>query len=151
MVLFVISIIVFLSVRAVPGDICAIVFGDQPDPTACDAVNAELGLDRPIVTQYLDYMGGVFTGDFGRTLLGKRDVWSEISGRIPLTLELTLLSTFLAVTMAIPIGVYSAVRQDRLADYILRFTTIGWLSIPSFWLGTLLIVFPARWWGYSPP
>lgn len=151
-VLFAISIIVFTAVRMIPGDVCKIVL-NTPDVSQqqCDAIRAELGLDKPLVTQYLDYMKGVVTGDWGTTIISKRDVWGEIKTRIPLTLELTFLSTVFALALAIPIGVISAMRQDGWLDYLLRFLTIGWLSIPSFWLGTMLIVFPAKWWGYSPP
>ena len=74
-----------------------------------------------------------------------------MSERIPLTLELTMLSTLFALILAIPIGVISAVKQDSAADYGLRFLAIGWLSVPAFWLGTMLIIFPAKWWHYSTP
>jgi peptide/nickel transport system permease protein len=152
LVLFVISVLVFVAVRAIPGDVCAIVLATSDvDKQQCDAINRELGLDKPVVTQYLSYMGGVIHGDFGTTLVSKQDVWGQIRTRIPLTLEITMLSTVFALILAIPIGVISAVKQDSVSDYGLRFLTIGWLSIPSFWLGTVLIVFPAKWWGYSPP
>src|SRR5581483_4532878 len=121
------------------------------DENQCRVIRAELGLDQPVVTQYLHYMGGVLHGDFGTTLIGKRNAWNEIRTRIPLTLELTLLATMFALTLALPIGVYSALKRDSVTDYGLRFLTIGWLSIPGFWLGTMLIIFPAKWWGYSPP
>jgi peptide/nickel transport system permease protein len=96
-------------------------------------------------------MGHVLRGDFGKSLITKRDVWDEMRVRIPLTVELTLLSTGFALLLAIPMGVISAVKQDSFTDYAFRFIAIGWLSIPSFWIGTMLIVFPARWWGYTPP
>jgi peptide/nickel transport system permease protein len=151
-VLFVISVIVFTAVRAIPGDVCHIVL-QTPDveKAQCDAINKELGIDKPVVTQYFVYMGNVLQGDFGRSLITKKDVWQEMKTRIPLTVELTVVATTFAVLLAIPIGVISAVKQDSAADYGLRFLTIGWLSIPSFWLGTLLIVFPAKWWHYTPP
>lgn len=152
MVLFVISVVVFAAVRAIPGNVCTIVLAtNDVDQQQCDAINRELGLDRPLVTQYLSYMGGITHGDFGKTLISKQDVWGQMSSRIPLTLELTIIATLFALLIALPIGIVSAARQDSLADYGLRFLTIGWLSIPSFWLGTVLIVFPAKWWGYSPP
>jgi peptide/nickel transport system permease protein len=152
LVLFIISIVVFSAVRMVPGDICKIVLG-TPDveQKQCDAIRAQLGVDKPLPAQYLSYMGGVFRGDFGTSLISKRDVWTEMRTRIPLTVELTILATTFALAIAIPAGVISAVRQDEFLDYVLRFLTIGWLSIPGFWLGTMLIVFPAKWWGYSPP
>jgi peptide/nickel transport system permease protein len=152
LVLWAVSVIVFGAVRLIPGDVCKIVLATSDvDERQCQVIRHELGLDRPAVVQYLHYMAGVLRGDFGKALISKRDVWGEIRTRIPLTLELTLLATGFALTLAIPIGVISAVKQDSPIDYVLRFLTIGWLSIPSFWLGTMLIVFPARWWGYSPP
>jgi len=152
LVLWAVSVIVFGAVRLIPGDVCKIVLATSDvDERQCQVIRHELGLDRPAVVQYLHYIGGVLRGDFGKALISKRDVWGEIRTRIPLTLELTLLATGFALTLAIPIGVISAVKQDRPIDYVLLFLTIGWLRIPSFWLGTMLIVFPARWWGYSPP
>ncbi len=152
LVLFAISIVVFSAVRLIPGDVCAIVLATPDvDEQQCDAIRDELGLDKPVVTQYVVYMGDLVRGDWGTTLISKRDVWSEIRTRIPLTIELTVLSTVFALLIAIPVGVTSAIRQDGPLDYVLRLLTIGWLSIPSFWLGTMLIIFPAKWWGYSPP
>lgn len=151
-VLFAISLIVFTAVRAIPGDVCKIVLATPDvDQRQCDAIREELGIEKPLVTQYVSYMGGIARGDWGTTIISKRDVWGEISGRIPLTLELTLLSTIFALTIALPVGVISAVKQDGPLDYVLRIFTIGWLSLPAFWLGTMLIIFPAKWWGYSPP
>jgi peptide/nickel transport system permease protein len=152
LVLWLVSVIVFTAVRMIPGDVCRIVLATPNVPEEqCQAIRADLGLDKPPVQQYFTYMSGVLRGDFGTTLISKRDVWSEIRSRIPLTLELTLLATIFALVLALPIGVYSALKRDRAPDYLLRLLTIGWLSIPGFWLGTMLIVFPAKWWGYSPP
>ena len=152
LVLFVISIVVFVAVRAIPGDVCKIVL-NTPDVSQqeCDQIREELGLDEPVVTQYLKYMGGLFVGDWGTQLISRRDVWTEMRTRIPLTLELTLLATTFGFIIAIPIGVISAIKQDSIIDYVLRVVSIGWLSIPAFWLATMLVVFPARWWGYSSP
>ena len=152
LVLFLISILVFIAVRAIPGDVCKIVLNTQDvDQQQCDAVREELGLDEPVAKQYITYMGGVLTGDWGQALISKRAVWGEIKTRIPLTVELTLLSTGFALLLALPIGIISAVKQDSITDYVLRILSIGWLSLPSFWVGTMLIVFPAKWWGYAPP
>ena len=152
LVLGVISIIVFSAVRLIPGDVCTIVL-QTPDvqKSQCDAIERELGIDQPVVTQYFKYMGGVLKGDFGKSLITKREVFGEMKDRIPLTIELTLLSTILALALALPIGVVSAIKQDTAWDYALRFLTIGWLSFPAFWLGTMLIVFPSTWWNYGPP
>jgi peptide/nickel transport system permease protein len=78
-------------------------------------------------------------------------VFESIRQRVPLTVELTLLSTAFALALAVPMGVYSAIKRDRPADYVIRLIAVGWLSIPSLWVATMLIIFPARWWGYSPP
>ena len=151
LVLTIVSIVVFSGVRLIPGDVCRIVLATSDvDEKQCNVIREELGLNDPAVTQYFDYMGGVLTGDFGTTFQG-RNVWSEIEARIPLTIELTVLATTFALILAIPIGIYSAAKQDSIGDYGLRFLTIGWLSIPGFWIGTMLIIFPAKWWGYSTP
>ena len=100
LVMFAISIIVFSAVRMLPGDVCKIVLA-TPDVNQkeCDAIRAELGLDQPAVKQYVTYMGNALQGDFGKTLLSKRDVGTEIRERIPLTLELTLLATGLGLLL----------------------------------------------------
>jgi peptide/nickel transport system permease protein len=151
-VLIAVSIIVFGAVRLIPGDVCKIVLA-TPDvkPEQCQAIRTNLGLDKPVVSQYVSFMAGVAHGDLGKGLINRRDVAKEIRTRIPLTLELTLLATLFALVIALPIGTYSALKQDSFADYGLRVVTIGWLSIPGFWLGTMLIVFPAKWFHYSPP
>lgn len=152
LVLFAVSVVVFGAVRLIPGDVCRIVLATPDvDENQCRVIRQELGLDKPVVTQYLRYMSGVLHGDLGTTLIGKRNAWNEIRTRIPLTVELTLFATMFALALALPIGVYSALKRDSAADYGLRFLTIGWLSIPGFWLGMMLIIFPAKWWGYSPP
>ena len=151
LILFLISVIVFSAVRVVPGDICAIVAGDRVDEQTCTSIETELGLRDPPVQQYMTWIGGILTGDFGQSLISRRDVWSEIRTRIPLTVELTVLATTFAVIVAIPMGVLSAVRQDQWPDYVFRIISIGWLSIPSFWLGTMLILLPSFWFGYSTP
>lgn len=152
LVLWIISIIVFTAVRMIPGDVCAIVVNSPDvDPAQCKAIRHDLGLDDSVVRQYLLYMGGALHGDLGTTLLSKQDVAGQITSRLPLTMELTLLATMLSLLISIPIGVICATSQDRFPDYSLRILTIGWLSIPGFFIGSILIIFPAKWWGYSPP
>jgi peptide/nickel transport system permease protein len=108
-------------------------------------------MDKPVGQQYLTWMGNVLQGDLGTSLVSQRSVWSQIKGRLGVTIELTVLATLFSVTVGIPVGVFSALHQDRPADYGLRLLTIGWLSMPAFWVATLLLTFPAKWWGYSPP
>jgi peptide/nickel transport system permease protein len=150
--LLVVSVLIFGGVRVIPGDTCRLVLG-TPEVTEeqCDRVEHSLGLDRPVVRQYLHWLAGILTGDFGNSMINDRPVWGEIQSRLPTTIELALLSTIFAVALALPVGVYSAVKQNKPTDVGLRLLTIVWLSMPSFWLGTMLITFPAKWWGYSPP
>jgi peptide/nickel transport system permease protein len=151
-VLFVISILIFGGVRIIPGDVCRIVLqSPEVDQEKCDVLYARLGLDQPAIKQYFTWITGVAQGDFGTSLISQRSVISQIQNRLGATIELTLFAVVLAVIIGIPSGVYSALQRDKAGDYILRILTIGWLSMPSFWIATLLITFPAQWWGYAPP
>jgi peptide/nickel transport system permease protein len=151
-VLVVISVLIFAGVRVIPGDVCRIVLqSPEVEQAQCDVLYARLGLDKPFIEQYLSWIGNALQGDFGKSLISDRSVWSQIEGRLSVTIELSLLSILLAVAVGIPVGVYSALRQDKAADYTLRVLTISWLSMPSFWIATLLITFPAKWWGYAAP
>jgi peptide/nickel transport system permease protein len=151
-VLVVISMLIFAGVRVIPGDVCRIVLqSPEVEQAQCDVLYARLGLDQPVIHQYLSWIGNVLQGDFGTSLISDRSVWSQIQGRLGVTIELSLLAVVFAVGVGIPVGVYSALEQDKVGDYVLRILTIGWLSMPSFWIATLLITFPAKWWGYAAP
>ena len=152
-VFFFISILIFGSVRVIPGDVCRVVLQGRPSVTEeqCNEVNRKLGVDRPVVSQYLSWVGNILQGDFGKSIISQRSVTQEIGSRLSVTLELTLLSCAFSLLLAIPIGMVSAFYQNRFQDYFLRVVTICWLSMPGFWVGTMLIIFPARWWGYGPP
>jgi peptide/nickel transport system permease protein len=151
-VLAVISVLIFAGVRVIPGDVCRVVLqSPEVQQEQCDILYAKLGLDKPAPEQYLTWITGVLTGDFGTSLISQRSVWSNIEGRLSVTIELAVLSVLFAVLMGLPAGIYSALHRDKAGDYILRIMTIGWLSMPSFWVATLLVTFPAKWWGYAPP
>ena len=152
-VLFVVSILIFGGVRVIPGNVCGIVLGGSEGMTEerCAQIDHELGLDRPVVSQYITWAGGILQGDFGESMVNRRPVLEEIRNRLGATLELTILSAGFAVLIALPLGVYSALKQDKLPDIGLRVVTVGWLAMPSFWVGSMLITLPAKWWGYSPP
>src|SRR6266545_1119104 len=151
-VLLVVSILVFGAVRVIPGDVCRLVL-QSPEVTEdqCARVRHDVGLDKPLVQQYFHWLGGILQGDFGKSNLTHRPVFGEIRHRMNTTLELGILASCFALALAIPLGVYAALKQDKWPDFASRMLTIGWLSMPSFWVGTLLITFPAKWWGYSPP
>jgi peptide/nickel transport system permease protein len=157
-VLFAVSILVFGGTRVVPGDICATVLGVDTSGgnTAgfqenCTRVKHDLGLDRPIVSQYFTWAGHALQGDLGRSMVQRRPVLAVMQSRIPTTIQLALMASVLSILIALPIGVLSALKQDQLPDIAARFLTIGWLSMPQFWVGTMLITFPAVWWGYATP
>jgi peptide/nickel transport system permease protein len=154
--LLLLTILVFSAVRIIPGDVCQLILqtgGTQEaiDPETCRNINAALGLDRPVTTQYVSWLGNVLTGDLGESLFNKRDVWHDIQLRMSVTLELALLGASFSLLVGVPMGVASALKQRKFLDYALRFVAVGWLSIPSFWVGTLLVTFPAIWWNYAPP
>jgi peptide/nickel transport system permease protein len=147
------TLVVFLMVRLQPGDAVVARLAESPRATQqdMDALRARLGLDEPLATQYVRWIGGAVRGDFGASLWTDRAIGPEIARRFPVSLELAFLATLLSVMLGVPGGVISAVRQDHFVDYTVRLTSIVGLSVPSFWIATLLVVVPAAWWGYLPP
>ena len=147
------SIIVFVLLRAIPGDAAAILAGDESSMTAVEIeeLRAELGLSRPLVVQYLDWAGHLATGDLGASLFTNRPVMESIIKRLPVSVELGMMAVIFAVMIAGPLGILAALRQEGIADQILRFISILFLALPNFWLGTMVIVFSARWFGWIPP
>ena len=152
--LLILSILVFLSVRFIPGDVIDAMFGDMQYFAGVDreAFERRLGLDVPVYVQYGRWIGGIFLhGTLGESLLGGYSVEDRIIGRLPVTIELGLLAIVIGLLIALPVGIYSAIRQDTAADYVGRsIATIG-LAMPNFWLGLMVMLFPAIWWGWSQP
>ena len=154
--LFFASVICFSVVRMVPGDILDLMrtendFGEADAKTRA-SLEVALGIDKPIYVQYFVWISGIVTRfDFGNSLWQNTPVIDDIVERLPTTFELGLLSLIIALVVAIPIGIYSAVRQETFWDYIGRTVSIMGLAVPSFWLGTMVVILPAIWWGWSPP
>ena len=150
------SMIVFSVVRLVPGDIIDLMltendFGANTEDSR-KSLEQALGIDKPMYIQYINWVTNiVLHGDFGTSLWQNTPVIDDIAERMPYTLELGILSLLIALIVAIPIGIYSAVRQETAGDYIGRTISILGLAIPSFWLGTMVVLMPAIWWGWSPP
>src|SRR5436309_14965162 len=115
-----------------------------------DELRAKLGLDRPLAVQYVEWLGRVAQGDLGESLWTRRPVLQELGQRLPITLDLAFFALAFALLIALPVGVISAARADTLQDYLARSAAIVGLSVPGFWLATLLIVLPAIWWGWRP-
>jgi len=153
--LFFASVIVFVTVRMIPGDVIDLMLS-QNDIAAAkmgrEQLEKALGFDTPMWIQYFKWIGSILVhGDFGRSLWQNTPVGEQLMARLPITFELGLMALFFGLLIAIPIGVYSAVRQDTGGDYAARSFSILMLAVPSFWIGTMVMVFPSIWWGWSPP
>src|SRR5688572_17168338 len=146
------SIIVFASVRLIPGDVIDLMMAQNDISAAQDRakIEAAMGLDRPMHVQYFRWAADAVRGDLGRSLWRNTPVTHDLLERLPVTFELGLLSLLIALSVAIPIGVHSALRQDTFADYVTRSFSILMLAIPGFWVATLVMVFPSVWWRWSP-
>ena len=153
LVLWLVSIVIFSLVRILPGD-AVIMQLDQaaaPTPEILSRARQELGLERPFLAQYRTWITGAVHGDLGRSLITRRPVTNELLKRINLTSHLAVMSIIVALLIALPIGVLSAVKQDTTSDYVARFFAVLGLSLPDFWLATVVITFLAIWVQWIPP
>jgi peptide/nickel transport system permease protein len=152
--LFFASLIVFVTVRLIPGDVIDLMLSQNDvaaDKLSRDQLISALGLDKPMWEQYGRWIGAILLeGNFGRSLWQNTPVAELLLARLPITFELGLMALVVALTVAIPIGAYSAMRQDTTGDYVGRSFSILMLAVPSFWMGTMVMVFPSIWWGWSP-
>ena len=151
--LFGMSVVIFLLLRLAPGNIVDILFstGGYVNPSERAAIERELGLDRPLWAQYVEWMGQLAVGNLGKSYRYDLPAWEIIRPLIPVTLELALLSLVISVALGVPFGVISAVRQDTRLDYALRVFSLAGLSMPSFWLGMVIILGLVAWIGWIPP
>ncbi len=149
--LLLVSFFIFSIVRLLPGDVVAIMISEQGYADDEAELRKTLGLDKPLIIQYVVYMKNVFKGDLGKSLWSGKPVTEELARRLPTTLRLGLMALFWTLLMGVPIGVLSALYQDRWSDYLLRSAAIGGLSIPGFWIATLILVFGAIWFRWVPP
>jgi len=148
--LLIATLIVFSLPRLLPGDAVELMLAEKAYAKDVEELRAKLGLDRALSVQYVEWLGRVARGDLGESLWTRRPVLEEIAHRLPVTLELALAALGIAVLLAIPVGVIAAARQDSLVDFLVRSAAILGLSVPGFWLATLVIVLPAIWWGWRP-
>lgn len=148
-----ISIVVFLMVRFIPGDVVDTILGEYgaADQELREKLREEYNLNDSVVTQYGSWISDVVRGDLGDSIVSGRSVSGELRQRSVPSIELAVLTLILGIIIAIPIGIVSATRQDTWLDYIARSGAIGFLAVPSFWLGTLIVTLPSRWWGWTPP
>jgi peptide/nickel transport system permease protein len=150
--LFGISVLIFVMLRLVPGNIADIIFDSAGlvNPAAKAKIERELGLDRPILVQYASWVSGLAHGDLGYAYVSEKPALQEILPRIPITAKLAALALAFAVLFGVPLGVISAVRQDTPLDYLLRLVSLSGLSLPSFWLGLLILMAFVHWFGWIP-
>jgi len=159
--LFLVTLIIFFLIRLIPGDIVDVMLAGSAD-VGLDraAIERDLGLDAPALVQYARWLGvipsvdgsfsGIFQGNLGVSWWQKVPVVELVALKWPVTLELSVMGLIIAQLIALPVGIFSALRQDRWGDYIGRSLAILCISIPGFWLGTMIIVFPSIWWNYTP-
>ena len=166
--LWILTIIVFLTVRFIPGDIIDAMVGElvflgvEVDREALERM---LGLDVPVHVQYGRWIGvlptpdwitkeshfnGILQGTFGEPLIGVFTVEEKIIKRLPVTIELGLMAIVIGLVIALPVGIYSAIRQDTATDYLWRTVAVIGMATPNFWLAIMVVIFPAIWWGWSP-
>jgi len=147
------SVVIFVLLRLAPGNMVDILFstGGYVSESDKQAIMKELGIDRPVWVQYLDWLRDLMTGNLGKSYRYDLPAWEIIKPLLPVTIELAILSTIIAILLGVPTGVISAVRQDTALDYALRVFSLAGLSMPSFWLGMVIILVVVAWFGWIPP
>src|SRR3954452_24451893 len=150
--LFGISVIIFVLLRVVPGNIVDILFAAAGYVDQADKANLEreLGLDQPIVWQYVQWIVGLLHGDLGYSYVSEKPALQEILPRLPISGKLAGMALCFAILLGIPLGVISAVRQNTPLDYLLRVVSLSGLSLPSFWLGLLILMICVQYFGWIP-
>ena len=142
--------IVFLVVRVIPGDPAVAALGDYASKEAVEALRQQMGLNEPLPLQYVHFLGNLVRGDLGKSMITASPIRREIGHALPYTLELTVLAIIIGTLLGIPIGVYTAIRRNRMADYIGRVLSLTGLSVPAFYLGILLILLLAIYFQWLP-
>lgn len=153
--MFLVCLIVFLLMRMLPGDaVDALQYQLQSQgdyDITREEVEAMLGMDKPAMVQFFIWLGGVLRGDLGKCLFQSETVLGAIGRQLGPSLELAILTLIFTNIISIPLGLYCASRQDSISDYTIRVLSLILMSVPVFWLAIIVLVYPAIWWGYSPP
>src|SRR5438045_7585802 len=146
------SILIFVMLRLVPGNITDIIFDSAGfvNPAQKKKIERQLGLDQPIAVQYVNWIGGLMRGDLGYAYVSEKPAIEEIVPRIPVTAKLAALALIFSTLFGVPLGVLSAVRQNTALDYVLRVISLSGLSLPSFWLGLLILMAFVHFFGWIP-
>ncbi len=145
-----VSSLVFLLIHLVPGDPVAVMLGDWASPADAEALRHQLKLDLPLWQQYLNYFGSLFQGDLGQSLFYQQPVSELLLNRFPFTVQLAVLALLVALMIAMPLGIWSALRAGQWPDRLAMLVSLVGVSIPNFWLGPMLILFFSIWLGWLP-
>jgi peptide/nickel transport system permease protein len=153
LVVALVTVFVFLTLRLIPGDVVRLQLADAPgvSPEQIAQRAAQLGLDQPLLAQLWRFLADAGTGDFGTSFQSGEPVTALIAQRLPTTLQLGVMALVVSVVLGVPLGLLSAVRQNSWLDQGLRVVSVAGLSIPNFWLGLLLVTYLALWFSWSPP
>ncbi len=147
-----VSLIVFLFMRLIPGDIVLVLSGARGDvtPEQREMLQRNLGLDRPLVVQYVDWLGNAIRGDLGDSLKTSRAILPDIVSRLPVTVELAILSALVGILIGIPAGIIAALKRGTRTELAAQTAGLLGLSVPDFWLGTLFLLVASRYFGWYP-
>jgi peptide/nickel transport system permease protein len=146
-----VSIVVFLLVRIMPGNFAQMMLGPNATPQQVEELESEYGLDRPLLEQYFDWIGGVLRGDLGDSYVRDRGVADELIHRLPVTAELLILTVGVTVLLGLALGAVAAMNHRRPVDGVLRGVSILGMSVPTFWAATLVLLLPSLFFSYAPP
>jgi peptide/nickel transport system permease protein len=152
--LLLVTMIVFCAVRFIPGNVIELMASEMGETenlqASIELIKHRLGLDVPIYVQYGRWLGGIATGDLGQSLWTDRSITEELAAKLPVSIELGILAIITALLIALPVGIFSAIRQDTIGDYVGRTIAILCISVPSFWLATMVVVYPSVWFNWTP-
>ena len=149
-ILFIVSVLCFSMINLIPGDPATVILGPEASEQAKEQMRERLGLDKPIVVQYVDWLGGVLHGDLGKSLIDGTPVATLIKQRAPVTIELALGAFAVSFTIAVIAGILGAYRRGTWVDYVSTGFALGGISIPHFWLGMMFIIIFAVYLGWLP-
>jgi peptide/nickel transport system permease protein len=153
LVVFLVAVFVFFALRLIPGDAVRLQMADSPGvtPEVIAKRTAELGLDKPVLSQLFSFLGNAFQGDFGKSFQTDQPVMSMVGERLLITLQLGGMALFLGVIIGLPVGMIAALKQNSWIDQMLRVVSVAGISVPSFWLGLMLITYLALYFQWTPP
>jgi peptide/nickel transport system permease protein len=152
-----VTLLVFTGLRVVVplfyGDVVDVIAGEygRSDPVLMDSLRDQYGLSQNVAVQYVEWVGGLLKGDLGASLFNGRSILQEMKARLPVSVELGLIGLISAIFLAVPMGIVSALMQDRWPDYVLRTYAVGSSSVPSFWIAIMIITFGSIWFRWAPP